>query len=130
MCDRHPGFLHIDATHLLPTCDDSGHSIPTFRSHLTASRACKPARPAPPDTTLPQAEKLRVQIQAFFDNVKEQELALPPSLSSFERMLAHQIAGELGDTLDHLSLSQPTFVVRTHAVALTFLPPGLAIRPG
>ena len=49
-------------------------------------------------------ERLRARIQSFLADESQRAHALPPSLNSFERMVAHQMAAQLG--LEHVSTGE------------------------
>ena len=49
-------------------------------------------------------ERLRARIQGFLADESQRAHALPPSLNSFERMVAHQMAAQLG--LEHVSTGE------------------------
>ena len=49
-------------------------------------------------------EKLRLMLRSFLADEAQTKLALPPSVNSFERMVAHRLASELG--LDHASAGE------------------------
>ncbi|NXX48694.1 SMBP2 protein, partial [Tricholaema leucomelas] len=92
----------------LPAAPGPKPQPPTGRK-LKAAAAAKPAPPRPQATSRPErespgtkggADRFRAMLVAFLES-SEVQLDFPPSLSSHERLLVHQVAEELG--LQHAS---------------------------
>ena len=73
----------------------------------SAARGRVPSKDLPNKELLSEAqaeERLRARIQSFLADESQRAHALPPSLNSFERMVAHQMAAQLG--LEHVSTGE------------------------
>ena len=73
----------------------------------SAARGRVPSKDLPNKELLTEAqaeERLRARIQSFLADESQRAHALPPSLNSFERMVAHQMAAQLG--LEHVSTGE------------------------